>query len=164
MKTLTLVRHAKSSWDHPGLADRERPLNQRGLRDAPEMGRRLADSGQLPEQVLSSPAERALTTARLMSSEWKRGDIPVEVIEGVYGANVGGMLDILRDIDDELTDIMLVGHNPVQTMLVNALCGAMIDNMPTCAVAIINLDIMNWSEVRENCGILAHYDSPKNKP
>ena len=164
MKTLTLVRHAKSSWDHPGLSDRERPLNPRGLRDAPEMGARLQDSGRLPEQVFSSPAERALTTARLMAEQWHQDGTRIEVIEEMYGANVAGMLGILRSMDDRYTNILLVGHNPVQTMLVNALCGAMIANMPTCAIAIINLEIMNWSEVRENCGILAHYDFPKNKP
>ena len=161
-KLLYLVRHAKSSWSDRSLSDRDRPLNKRGRRSAPDMGRRLAAQDHLPELIISSPARRAFSTARKIARElgYDRSEIMKD--ESLYFSGTGAMLDLLESLDDSYQRVMIVGHNPAMTSLMNILSGSSIDNMPTCAVAVIEYPMASWSELRSVEGQLLAYDFPKN--
>jgi phosphohistidine phosphatase len=160
-KTLYLVRHAKSSWGEPELADIDRPLNKRGGRNCQEMGGRMKKRGWVPELILSSPANRAITTARCIARQidYPKADIVVD--ENIYCSGAGVLCDILQQLDERYTEVMLVGHNPDMTELVNRLCGPVISDMPTCAIAMIRLELDHWSETGAIVGGLADYDFPK---
>ncbi|MEN8213642.1 MAG: histidine phosphatase family protein [Pseudomonadota bacterium] len=161
MKTLALVRHAKSSWDHPGLADFERPLNKRGRRDAPRMGSRLAEHYIRPDLIVSSPAVRALTTAEVIASHI--GYQPSEIINDrrVYHASSSELLAVIREFDARHQTVMLVGHNPGLTDLVEQLAYAGITNIPTCGIVMLGFSANHWPEATaENCE-LQTYDYPK---
>ena len=147
VKDLILIRHAKSSWKESSLDDRERPLNRRGERDAPEMGARLARRRWRPDQIVSSPAVRALTTARMIAKklDYARSDIVVE--ERLYGASVVELLDVIRKADESATRLMLFGHNPGLTELANHLGPREIPNLPTCGVLHLRFDADVWPVV-----------------
>ena len=123
MKTLFLVCHAKSSRDDPSLPDRERPLDERGLRDAPAMGKRLAERKIKPDLLVSSPAVRALTTAHLIADElgYARDDIAID--DRLYASSADGLLAVVRVLDNKLGSVMLFGHNPEFTDLAQRLSG-----------------------------------------
>lgn len=161
MKTLTLIRHAKSSWKHPQLADFERPLNKRGKRDAPQMGRRLAAQHIRPQVITSSPAVRALTTAEVIASAV--GYPPQEIIhdERIFHAYSDQLLDVIRDFDASLQHLMLVGHNPGLTVLVEQLAHAGISNIPTCGIVILGFSIDRWQDMNAAAGELLLFDYPK---
>ena len=161
MKTLTLVRHAKSSWNHPGLADFERPLNKRGERDAPRMGSRLAAQHIRPQIIVSSPAVRALTTAKVIASAL--GCQPAEIItdERVFHAYSDQLLDVIRGFDASFHHLMLVGHNPGLTDLVNQLAHAGISNIPTCGIVVIRFSVDRWRDVSDGAGEMLLFDYPK---
>lgn len=146
MKTLFLIRHAKSSWDNAALPDKERPLNDRGRRDAPKMGERLAKRDVKPDLILSSPAVRALSTAEIIAEKlnYRRKDIVVT--ERLYAAEVDDLLDVIRQLGDELKCVMLFGHNPEFTELAHRLSGE-IAHMPTCAIAEFTFDAKSWSGI-----------------
>jgi phosphohistidine phosphatase len=146
MKTLFLIRHAKSSWDDPALADKDRPLNDRGKRDAPKVGERLAKAGAKPDLILSSPAKRALTTAEIIARRlgYKRKNIVVD--DRLYAVESEVLLDVIRRLDDEADCVMLFGHNPELTELAHRL-SAKISQMPTCAVAEFTFDVKSWSRI-----------------
>ena len=146
MKTLFLIRHAKSSWDNAALPDKERPLNDRGRRDAPKMGERLAKRDVKPDLILSSPAVRALSTAEFIAEklDYRRKDIVVT--ERLYAAEVDDLLDVIRQLGDELKCVMLFGHNPEFTELAHRLSGE-IAHMPTCAIAEFTFDAKSWSGI-----------------
>ncbi len=160
-KTLYLVRHAKSSWDDPSLADRDRPLSPRGLSSAPDMGRRLAAQGHKPDLVLSSPATRALSTAKRIARETGYPESKIITEEHLYFSGTRGMVDLLEKLDDKYTKVMIVGHNPAMTSLLKTLCDSPVENMPTCAVAVISFDMSSWSELSMSDGELLDYDFPK---
>jgi phosphohistidine phosphatase len=161
-KTLYLVRHAKSSWSDPSLSDRQRPLNKRGRRSAPDMGGRLALKGHQPDLIISSPAKRAMMTAKIIAKALGYNKSEIVTDESMYFSGVGGMLTMLEDVDDRYQKVMIVGHNPAMTSLMNSLCDATVVNMPTCAVAVIGYNMMSWSALRSSEGDLLDYDFPKN--
>ena len=163
MKILYLVRHAKSSWKDLSLADHERPLNKRGKRDAPRMGKRLAKRGVRPDYILSSPAVRALTTARVIAKKLGCREADVVVNEAVYGAGTSTLHGIIRGIDNRFERAMLVGHNPSFTVLVNQLAGVSIENVPTCGVAVLVFETDNWADVGNGTAKLLEFDYPKKK-
>ena len=146
MKSLFLVRHAKSSKDDPTSADRDRPLADRGRKEAPEMGRRLAKRHVKPDLLVSSPALRALTTAQLIADEigYARKDITVD--ERMYASSADALLAVIRALDKKLDRVMLFGHNPEFTELAHRLSGEIVD-MPTCAVAEFRFDTKTWSDI-----------------
>lgn len=146
MKTLFLVRHAKSSKDDPTLADRDRPLAARGLKEAPKMGKRLAKRHVRPDLLVSSPALRALTTAQLVADElgYARKDIVVD--DRLYASSANGLLAVILAFDQKLDRVMLFGHNPEFTDLAHRLSSDIAD-MPTCAVAEFRFDTKKWSDV-----------------
>ncbi len=161
MKRLILVRHAKSSWDDPVLADFDRPLSPRGQRDAPEMGRRLAARGELPDRLLTSPARRAATTARTLAKEIGFARDDIAPVPELYGASAEALLEIVRRLDPGTASALLVGHNPGFTDLVNALTGAGLANLPTGGVAEIDLAVDSWAAVGWATGRLAVLDTPR---
>jgi phosphohistidine phosphatase len=160
MKTLFLVRHAKSSRDDPSLPDRDRPLDERGKQEAPMMGKRLAKRKVKPDLLVSSPALRALTTAQLIAEEigYKRKDIVAD--DRLYGSSSDELLAIIRALDKKLDRVMLVGHNPEFSELAHRL-SSKIAEMPTSAVAEFSFDTKAWSEVAEVEPVNAELDSPK---
>lgn len=161
MKILTLVRHAKSSWKNPGLRDVERPLNQRGRRDAPEMGRRIKEHGIRPSLIVSSPATRAWTTAKIIAAEIA---YPLEFLQrenGLYLASVHEMLDVIAAQDEGFNSLMLVGHNPGMTDFANFLIAGVTNNLPTAGVVSMELDQDHWRlDERPSTRLLVH-DYPK---
>lgn len=162
-KRLTLLRHAKSSWDDPALPDRERPLNQRGQRDAPMMGRRLRARGARPSLILTSPAVRALHTARLIAREI---NYPLEFLQreaDLYLASPEDMLKVIARQDNSFNDILVCGHNPGLTELANLLTGEEIDNVPTCGVVVIETDVPEWRNLGPKRGTLVSFDYPKRR-
>ena len=161
MKHLTLVRHAKSSWKHPALADRERPLNKRGKRDAPIMGRRLAEIGYRPDLMLSSPAKRATTTAEIMAEAIGYPLSHIVVDERIYGTGVAGLIRLVQATDDNAERAMLVGHNPELTGLVNRLARVSIENLPTCGVAQLEFAFDTWAKLGTELAVRSDIDYPK---
>lgn len=162
MKTLYVVRHAKSSWDHPDLADFDRPLADRGENDAPRMGGRLKEYKQFPDLVVTSSAVRALNTAKIIS---KAIGFPVESIitnRKIYHADSETLLEIVRKFPDEKECVMLVGHNPGLTYFVNKLIDQDIENIPTCGIIRAELKITRWGSFKWGCGKMISFDTPKS--
>ena len=161
MKRLLIVRHAKSSWDYPELRDIDRPLNKRGKRNAPEMGRRLAQRGISPDILISSPAKRAWSTAKRLAEAlgYDLGKIKIE--QNLYHGTVNDISDIIRSMDNSMNTIMIFGHNPDLTTFTNKLSGSDIYNIPTCGIAEIQFEISSWEEIVSGKGILKSFDYPK---
>lgn len=162
MKTLILVRHGKSSWDHPGLADFDRPLAQRGLRDAPRMARRLRHAGAQPDVIISSPAARAFATAEIFAEELALGEDRLIRNPGIYEASWPELLDLLQGLHDSWQTVMLVGHNPGFTQLAAQLADAAPGNIVTSAWAVLSLPVEHWLDVRAGVRANLVYDFPKN--
>ena len=160
-KLLYLVRHAKSSWDDPSLSDIDRPLSNRGRRNAPDMGRRLQAQGHRPECVIASPARRAQMTARLVIRELGLDAAEIITDPELYFRGTGAMLAALEGVEDGIRSVMMVGHNPTMTHLLNTLCGTRVGNMVTCAIAIVDFGAHPWSEASASGGELVGYDFPK---
>ena len=161
MKTLYLVRHAKSSWKYPNLDDFERPLNKRGRRNAPFMGSVLKKLKVAPDLVLSSPANRAATTARTIAYSI---DYPLDNIqysEIIYSFSENALIHVIRQIDDSVKKAMVVGHNPALTDLANTIGDTTISNIPTSGVCCIELDISSWANLEGQRGKLNFFEFPK---
>jgi phosphohistidine phosphatase len=162
MKTLYLVRHAKSSWKFPDLDDFERPLNKRGKRDAPLVGRFLKEKEIMPDLLISSPATRAKKTAKILADIISYPKKKIQFDDEIYEASTMGLLKIASRTDDEYIKLMLVGHNPSLTYFANMIANVRIDNIPTCGIVCSELNITSWKEISENSGKLAFFEYPKN--
>jgi phosphohistidine phosphatase len=162
MLQLILVRHAKSSWDHASLSDFERPLNDRGRRDAPIMGRRLRSFGLTPGLVVSSPALRAISTARLLAQEFDIDLDDLQLREPIYDASVKALLAVVQGLPASTSPILLVGHNPGISEFAKLLASCPFDEMPTCAAVVLDLDGTAWKDVRAKTGRLRRYFFPKD--
>ena len=163
MKTLLILRHAKSSWNNAQLTDYERPLNKRGKTDAPRMGRLLREQDLVPDLIISSSAERALTTAEAvaLASGYEQ---EIQSTRSFYHADPEAYLDVLRQLDDSLERVMVVGHNPGMEELLEELTGVW-EQMPTAALAQISLPINHWRELDgETTGELVNLWRPKELP
>ena len=161
MKTLYLVRHAKSSWKYPSLDDFERPLNKRGRKNAPFMGKILKKLKVTPDLIISSPANRAATTARIISATI---NYPLENIvysEAIYEFSEDALIRVINKIDDSVNSSMVVGHNPAINGLANYIGDQPISNIPTCGVYCLDLDISSWAKIYEHCGKLKFFEFPK---
>jgi phosphohistidine phosphatase len=163
MRILTLVRHAKSSWDAPGLTDFERPLNTRGRRDAPAMAARLAGLGVRPDRLLSSPALRAITTARLFAPALGIAPESITLDSRIYDATAETLLAVVQEQPAEVRELMLFGHNPGLSALAASLIGEPFNEMPTCAAARIGFDVKSWHQVRPEAGKMLLLEYPKKK-
>lgn len=168
MRTLMLLRHAKSSWDDPGLDDFDRPLAPRGQEAAPRVGRHLREAGLRPDLVLCSPAVRARQTWELVGGEL--GEVEVSFRDELYLASPARMLEVAAAVTRDVTRLMLVGHNPGMEVLAGRLVGdgpkelrkRMEKKFPTSAVALIDFEADDWGSIRERAGQLAGFVRPKD--
>lgn len=163
MKTLYIVRHAKSSWENPLLADFDRPLNERGKRDAPRMAKRLKERRITPDLMLSSPAKRALSTCKRIAEVLGYSNDKIKTNHDLYHANEDEILRVVRTIKDQHDSVFIFGHNPGLTEFVNAIAEANIDNMPTCGIVACTFEADSWSKIDWGSGTVLFYDYPKNK-
>ncbi|MCG8415255.1 MAG: histidine phosphatase family protein [Pseudomonadales bacterium] len=161
MKILYLLRHAKSSWDDPDLKDFERPLSDRGFRDAPNMGKRFVDDGNQLQCIITSPAMRAKTTAKLFAESIGFPADDIASNPELYFAGTGMFLKAASLLDESCTNAMLVGHNPAITEFANLMANCDIDNIPTCGLVKLGLDIDDWSEIAAGIAELLDFDYPK---
>ncbi len=161
MKTLYLVRHAKSSWDNANLSDHDRPLNSRGEKDAPRMGKRLKKRTPQPEVIISSSAARAETTANILAETINYPLSEVKIDPRLYGAEPEDVLSIISELDETISCAMLVGHNPTFTALINALGRCDIANVPTCGLGVLAFPMDTWQDIAIVKGELLDFDYPK---
>jgi phosphohistidine phosphatase SixA len=163
MKTLLVMRHAKSSWDDTDIPDHDRPLNKRGKKDAPRMGGVLKQQGLLPDLILSSTAKRARSTVELLG-EGSGYNADVHWVDSLYAAEPGAYIEALRQVPDEMELVMVVGHNPGLEELVAMLTDEWA-GLPTAALAEISLNIPAWSALGyEPQGKLVNVWRPKELP
>lgn len=161
LRRLTLLRHAKSSWQESGTSDHDRPLNQRGERDAPVMGRRLLARGARPSLILTSTALRARHTAQIIAREL---GYPGEFLQRepeLYLATPEQIMAVLARQADSFRNIIVCGHNPGLTELANRLTDSNIDNIPTCGMVEIELKLASWADIATATGDLQLFDYPK---
>ncbi len=163
MKQLTLIRHAKSSWKNAYLLDIDRPLKKRGKRDAPVMGKRLAERESIPDLVVSSPAKRAVVTAEIIAAEIEYPPEDIVVNDKLYGAGVSNLLKIIQSFDDGFEHVACIGHNPGLTDLVNQISSHFIDNVPTCGIVVMTFDIDAWASVGHVEPAQVDFDYPKKE-
>jgi phosphohistidine phosphatase len=165
VKTLYIIRHAKSSWNDPALDDFDRPLNDRGKKDAPRMGKRLKEKGIYPTLMLSSPAKRAVSTARRIAKELKYDRDKIKTERRLYHADEEIILDVIQNLKDKHQVVMIFGHNPGLTEFVNSFQDEEfdIDNIPTCAVAAFELNIDSWKDANWGKGKIVFFDYPKSR-
>ena len=161
MKTLYINRHAKSSWKHVNLSDFDRPLNNRGRKAAPFMAKKLKERGDEFDLIISSPANRAYSTAEYFADEFDYAHNFIEEAHSVYHADHGTLLNIIDNIPDNFNSVMLFGHNPGFTNLANVLTGETLGNIPTCGIIKINFDVASWQEVMPGTGDMEFFDYPK---
>ena len=161
MKYLFLTRHAKSSWSNPGLADIDRPLNERGKKAAPFMGKLIMDKGEKPELLISSPAYRAFSTAKAFGEAMGLVENDIIINRTIYGAGAQQLLELVQNQDDLNKSIMLFGHNPTFTSFVNFLTSSNIMNVVPCGVVRIDFECSSWTDIDFGSGSLAYYEYPK---
>ena len=162
MKTLLLIRHAKSSWDDTSLSDFDRPLNERGKVDAPKMGKRLRKNNVKIDAFISSPAKRAKKTAECFINEYDRNPDEIIFISSLYDASVSDFNAVVKTIDDKYKSAALFSHNPGITLLANELIsGADLDNMPTSSVFSVKADVEKWKDFSKAKKEFLFFDYPK---
>lgn len=163
MKRLLLVRHAKSSWEDMKLEDIDRPLNKRGKKDAPTMGLRLKKMKILPDILISSPAKRALSTAKKIAEKinYPKKNILQENL--LYHGTNQDLIKIVKNLPDNAESVMLFGHNPGFTDFANRLCKINISNIPTTGIVAIDFQINKWSKADYGMGELVFFDYPKKQ-
>lgn len=160
MKTLFVLRHAKSSWEDTNSADFDRPLNKRGLENAPLVGEMIRKNKYEIDLIISSPAKRAEQTAILVK-EAAQIEAAVQFDERIYEASSHRLLHIASEVNDQIKSLMIVGHNPGLESLLKILTGET-ESMPTAALAVIDLKIDSWSEIHIDCCNLRTVIRPKD--
>ena len=162
MKTLLLVRHAKSSWNDLMLSDFDRPLNDRGKEDAPQMAKGIMDKKIKIDLFISSPAKRAKKTANIFMKIFDEHKKNLVLIPSLYEASVLNFYNAIEIIDDKYNNIALFSHNPGITEFANSLTDYKIGNMPTCGVFAVSIQIKKWNEFKNADKELLFFDFPKN--
>jgi phosphohistidine phosphatase len=161
MKTLYLVRHAKSGKDFENITDTDRPLNERGYHDAHLMGKNLLAKKIKPDLLVSSPAIRALTTALIFAQQLNYSEEKILLRKNLYETSVGEHVDVIAQTDNHFNSLMIFGHNPTFSQTVAHLLQKQTEEMPTCAVAGISFNIARWKEITTSKGELILFISPK---
>jgi phosphohistidine phosphatase len=165
MKSLHLLRHAKSAWDQPGLSDRERGLNRRGKRDAPRMGEAL---GKLlaPMSIVVSPARRAQLTLEGLCAGWPAlGEISHHTEEALYTFSNGDLFEWIATQSDDNITLFIIAHNPALTDLVNTLTDHYsLDNLPTAGYIELHLQIDRWRDLLQGCAVIERSLFPRQLP
>ena len=160
MKTIFLVRHAKSSWKDPTMSDFDRPLNNRGKKDATFMGELLKKKLINPDLILSSPANRAKRTAIEVASIVGFSEDKIIFKNEIYEATLHTLLNLIKEIDERFNSVMIFGHNPGLTIFHNFICNKYIENIPTCGVAASTF-AKRWSECEKNSFEFLFFEYPK---
>ncbi|MGC3947166.1 MAG: histidine phosphatase family protein [Chryseolinea sp.] len=165
MKTLYVIRHAKSSWDVKTLDDIERPLNERGKRDAPRMAKRLKEKEIHPDLLITSSAKRATSTAKRIAKVLKYPKTDIKVMDKLYHADEDTMLEVLNKLKEKHNVVFMFGHNPGLTDFVNSIMSEEldIDNVPTCGVVAFQFQAERWDQVTWGTGKMMFFDYPKSR-
>jgi phosphohistidine phosphatase len=161
MKTVVLVRHAKSDWSDPSLTDFERPLNERGKRDAPIMAQRLIGRKVKIDVFITSPARRAKKTASIFAAAYKAGKKKIIQLDKLYAAPEEVFFDVIKEADDQYKSMAIFAHNPGITDFANLLTTARIDNIPTCGIFTLTADCKKWTEFQQAAKEFQFFDYPK---
>lgn len=162
MKTLYIVRHAKSSWDHPGLSDHQRPLLEKGKKRTRYIVDYLLDHNVQLDLIISSHAVRAYETARIIANALKYPDDRILVSESIYFGYPDSFFDLFYDLSDDVNSLMLVGHNPGFTTFANYFLDNKIDNLPTSGVVCIDFDMNGWEKIHDSKRKVKFVISPKS--
>jgi phosphohistidine phosphatase len=163
MKKLLVVRHAKSSWDDIRQTDFERPLNERGKRDAPEMAKRLNDKGIIPDLLVSSPAKRAFSTAKLFAKEFGIAEEKIHLEEKLYHPEEQNIFNIISRLPGFAETVVIFSHNPGISGFVNMLTNTRVDHMPTAAIFAVNIKSEEWSDFENAEKEFWFFDYPKSQ-
>jgi Phosphohistidine phosphatase SixA len=159
LKKLLIIRHAKSDWNTSFISDFERPLNERGLRDAPLMGSFLKEKQHIPDLIISSGAKRAISTAKLVSKKLNyKGDIIVN--NEIYNASADDIKNVINTIEEKYKTVFIFGHNPGLSHLVNDLTSQWID-IKTCCVTVLDFTVKKWNHIIKDTAIFKEHYSPK---
>lgn len=160
MKDLYLIRHAKSDWDDITLSDFDRPLNKRGRNNAPFMAQNLKQRIQRVDMIVSSPANRAISTANYFAHAFDLSEESISKDKRIYEAPVSSLLEVLNSFDNRWQTVLMFGHNPGFSYLTNYLTGEACQ-MPTCSIAHIRFDLNDWKHISNGTGRLIDLDYPK---
>lgn len=163
MKTLLLIRHAKSSWDNSILSDFERPLNERGKQDAPMMAKRIKEKKIKIDSFISSPAKRAKKTSEIFMKEYEQKEKKLILVPSLYEASENDFYHTIENLNDKEDTVALFSHNPGITDFINSLECSPVYNMPTCAVYALEIKIKHWKDFKEGTKKFLFFDSPKNQ-
>ncbi len=161
MKKVYLMRHAKSDWSGYYVSDFERDLNKRGEKDASLMGKVLKDRDIKPSLIISSPARRAKRTAKSVAKEFGYDTKKILFKEEIYEASVQDFLDVINSIDDKNDEVLIIGHNPSMTEIINILNSVTLDNLPTAAVVGFSFDVQSFKDVKPKSGKFLFFEYPK---
>jgi phosphohistidine phosphatase len=162
VKTLLLIRHAKSSWDNDTLSDFERPLNDRGKRDAPAMAKRLTEKNIKIDKFVSSPAKRAKKTAIFFATEFGANENAILYKTELYAALKETFLEVIKNLDDSAAHVAIFSHNPGITEFANSLTNTRADDMPTCSIFAVKSDAKKWNEFASSKKEFWFFDYPKH--
>jgi len=162
MRQLFIIRHAKSSWDNMLQKDFDRTLNERGMRDAPAMAKRLVDKGISIDKFVSSTAVRAFTTATFFAKAYHQKESDIIAVPELYHAGEEVFYKTIRGLDNKFNSVALFSHNPGITYFVNTLTNSRIDEMPTCGIFAIKAPIEKWEDIEEGNNKFWFFDYPKN--
>lgn len=160
MKTLHIVRHGKSSWDLPGIADIDRPLLEKGVQNNYQMAEKLKIKFNKPEQILSSPAVRAIHTAIIMARVFGTPLNFIRINKSIYDCQPSAIIEMLEETPAEFDNVMVVGHNPTFTELANLFLPTPIDNLPTTGIVTLQFQVKNW-EIINSRPVFTAIDYPK---
>jgi len=163
MKNLFLIRHAKSSWEDMSLKDFDRPLNKRGHSDAQDMAHRLKHKAISFDKILSSPANRAQTTAKYFLDILENEKTKFELVSDIYNAYENDILKLVQNTSNSISNLAVFGHNPTFTILANKFADNYIMNVPTCGIVSINFETEVWSDFLNVPNKLVFFDFPKNR-
>lgn len=161
MKSLLLIRHAKSSWDDASVNDFDRPLNDRGKRDAPIMAERLSEKKIDIGAFFSSPAKRAARTAKIFAEEFKVKKDDIIFKTELYMASADIFFEVIKKMDDHLNSVGIFSHNPGLTDFANELTEVRVDNIPTCGIFAVKADIKHWADFKDAKKKFWFFDYPK---
>ena len=162
MKTVLLIRHAKSSWTDASLNDFDRPLNDRGKRDAPEMAKRLSDKKIKIDTFISSPAKRAKKTALFFAKEYGIDENDVIYKTELYAAPSEVFYEVIEKLDNSADNVAIFSHNPGITEFANSLTDVRADDMPTCSIFAIKSEAKKWNEFGSSKKVFWFFDYPKS--
>lgn len=162
-KILFIVRHGKSTWDYPGVADIDRPLKDRGINDAYEMAKRILKKNIRPDSIISSPAARALHTAIIFSRVFEYSTDEIIINQDLYLADAAEIMAVITATDNSRKSLMIFGHNPGFTEIANFLSGLNIENLPTAGLVMLKFNTESWKGVSKKCLADEFFDFPQNE-